>query len=318
MTDLIPEINQIESDDIILNRVRAEIDRQGITQGQAAKAAGISATTLTQLFNGTYNANPKAQLAKLDKWLTIIAEEAQAQFKMPPLPKWAETPTAGRIIKALFYAQRAGDVAVIYGGAGLGKTTATKEYRRRYPNVWIATMSPATSSVSTCLEKVCFSLGMKTPPPSGARMEREIISRIVNTGGLLLIDEAQHLSVQALDALRSLHDATNIGLALVGNEAVYTSMTGGNRASYLDRLYSRIGKRVKLTRAKKEDVVNLAAELGINPNDTQSIKLLVEIGGYSGALRSVVKTVRLASMIAKGETVEFKHLAKAWGDLSNA
>lgn len=317
MTDKLPEINQTETDDIILTHVRAEQDRRGITQAQVAKEAGVSPATLTQLFNGTYNANPKVQLAKLEKWLAAAAE-AQAQPKMLPLPEWTETPTANRVMAALGYAQMAGDVALIYGGAGLGKTTATKEYRRRYPNVWIATMTPATSSVATCLEKVCFALGMKNPPQGSARMEREILSRIANTGGLLLIDEAQHLSVQALDALRSLHDATGMGLALVGNEAVYTSMTGGNRAAYLDRLYSRIGKRVKLTRAKREDVINLSAVLGVNPNDSQAIKLLTDIGSRSGALRSVVKTVRLAAMFAGGEAVEYKHIKAAWGDLSNA
>jgi len=317
MTDLTKEINQTETDDIILTRVRAELDRRAITQGQVAKEAGVSAATLTQLFNGTYNANPRTQLAKLEKWL-VAAAEAQAQPKMPAAPEWTKTPTADRVLAALGYAQMAGDVTVIYGGAGLGKTTASKEYRKRYPNVWIATMTPATSSVATCLEKVCFALGMKNPPLAAARMEREIISRIASTGGLLLIDEAQHLSVQALDALRSLHDETGVGLALVGNEAVFTSMTGGNRAAYLDRLYSRIGKRVKLTRAKKEDVISLAAELGVNPNDSQSIKLLIDIGSRSGALRSVVKTVRLAAMFASGDAVEFKHIKAAWGDLSNA
>src|ERR1035437_1267786 len=52
------------------------------------------------------------------------------------------------------------------------------------------------------------------------------------TGGLLVIDEAQHLSVAALDQIRSIHDATDLGIALVGNQQVYARLTGGNRAAY--------------------------------------------------------------------------------------
>lgn len=311
------EIKQDPEVEVVLSRVRAEIERTGLTQGQAAKAAGLSSATLTQLLNGTYNANPETQVGKLAKWLDALAEK-QAQPAMPPAPDWTETPTSNRVLAALGYAQMAADVAVIYGGAGLGKTTSCKEYRRRFPSVWIATMTPATASVATALEEVCFALGMKSPPQGSARMQREILRRIADTNGLLIIDEAQHLSVQALDALRALHDATGIGLALVGNEAVYTSMTGGNRAAYLDRLFSRIGKRVKLVRATQADVSNLAAALGVSTDDKKAQKLLGQIGAQAGALRSVVKVLRLATMHAQGKAPAFQHIHASWEDLSRA
>ena len=168
------------------------------------------------------------------------------------------------------------------------------------------------------MAEVCFALGMKNPPASAARMQREIIRRISDTGGLLIVDEAQHLSVQALDSLRSLHDATGIGLALSGNEAIYASMTGGNRAPYLDRLFSRIGKRVKLARATKHDVMALAVSMGVSIEDKKALDFLVEIGNKAGALRSVVKVLRLAAMMAAGSEPEFSHIQSAWKDLSHA
>ncbi|MBF2055085.1 MAG: AAA family ATPase [Candidatus Sericytochromatia bacterium] len=306
----------IESpDQTILDRFRTEIQRRGITQAAAAKEAGLSAAALTQLLNGSYNANPASQLEKIERWLGMQAEQA-SHPEMPAAPSWAPTPTAERVLAALSYAQMASDVAVIYGGAGLGKTTACREYRRRISSVWIVTMTPATASVATCLEEICYALGLKSPPQGAAKMQREIIRRIADTNGLLVIDEAQHLSVQALDALRSLHDATGVGLALVGNEAVYTSMTGGNRAAYLDRLFSRIGKRVKLTRPTKNDVLRLSAAMGISADDNDSLRMLFEIASRAGALRSVVKTVRLATMMAGGASPALKHLQAAWKDLS--
>ncbi|HXF66233.1 MAG TPA: AAA family ATPase [Burkholderiales bacterium] len=297
--------------DDILARVRAEIERRGITQAQAAREIGVSPTTLTQLLGGTYAADPSRQLERLARWLGM-QEEQRAQPVMPAAPQWVTTPTAERVIAALGYAQMAGDVAVIYGGAGLGKTTAAREYARRYPNVWLATMSPATSGVTTALEEVCLALGFRDLPQGAARMQRAIVDRVRGTGGLLVVDESQHLGVAALDALRAIHDAAGVGLALIGNEMVYARMTGGSRAAYLDRLFSRIGKRVRLARATREDVERLASAFGVRNG---SLKLLVEIGGRAGALRAVVKTLRLASMMAGGSEIEPQHIEAAWKDL---
>jgi DNA transposition AAA+ family ATPase len=294
-----------------LARVRAEIERRGITQNQAAREIGVSATTLAQLLAGSYAADPARQVERLARWLALAAE-ARAQASLPPAPAWIATPLAERALAALGYAQMAGDVAVIYGAAGLGKTTAAREYARRYPNVWIATMSPATAGVTTALEEVCLALGFRDLPQGAARMSRAIVARIAGTGGLLVADEAQHLTVAALDALRALHDATGVGLALVGNEMVYARMTGGHRAAYLDRLYSRIGKRLRLTRASREDIELIAGAFGVKNG---AVKLLTEIGARAGALRAVVKTLRLAAMMARGGAIAPEHVEHAWRDL---
>jgi DNA transposition AAA+ family ATPase len=300
-----------QTGDDVIARVRAEIERRGITQAQAAREIGISPTTLTQLLGGTYAADPTRQIERLAKWLGL-QEEARAQAKLPPAPAWVNTPIAERVLAALGYAQMAGDVAVIYGVAGVGKSTAAREYARRYPNVWIATMSPATAGVSTALEEICLALGFRDLPQGAARMSRAIIARIAGAGGLIVVDEAQHLTVSALDAIRAIHDATGVGLALIGNEFVYARMTGGYRAAYLDRLFSRIGKRVRLARAGREDVERIASAFGLRNG---AVKLLVEIGARAGALRAVVKTLRLASMMAAGSGIEPQHIEAAWRDL---
>lgn len=298
----------------ILAQVRAEAERRGLTQRDVSREAGISQTSLSQLQGGTYGADPARLLERLSKWVAAQRERASVQ-RLPAAPAWVSTPTAERVLAALSYAQMAGDIAVVYGGAGLGKTSAVREYQRRYPSVWIATMSPATAGVTTCLEEVCLALGLRDLPQGAARMQRELVRRMAGTAGLLVVDEAQHLSVAALDALRALHDAGGIGLALVGNEAVYARMTGGNRAAYLDRLFSRIGKRVRLARATRDDVARLARCWGVSGGE--ALALLADIGARAGALRAVVKVLRLGQMMAAAEGVALgaAHLKAAWRDL---
>lgn len=306
---------QAEDPGEVIARVREEISRRGLSQAQVAREAGISPSSLAQLMGGTYAANPRKMTVRLAQWLARLSQQ-RAQPVMPQAPGWVSTPTAERILAALAYAHMAGDVAVIYGGAGVGKTTAAREYAARFPNIWIATMTPATAGVTTALEEVCLALGFRELPGGGARMQRELVARLQGSEGLLVIDEAQHLSVAALDALRALHDATGIGLALMGNELIYARMTGGTRAVWLDRLFSRIGRRLRVQRVVRDDVAALAAAHGVE--EAAALRRLVEIGGQAGALRAVGKTLRLARMMAAGQGTELgaDHIAAAWADLT--
>src|SRR5690606_2961156 len=171
-------------------------------------------------------------------------------------------------------------------------------YQASRPNVWIATMTPASSGVVTSLEDVCDALGI-SEGGGARRMFKAIVKRVRDTHGLLVIDEAQHLSVAALDQLRSIHDATGIGIALVGNEGVYSRMAGGRNASQLDRLFSRIGKRLGLRQSSEADIKAVVKAWGIS--DAKCMPVLIEIARRPGALRALTKVLRLASVTAMAE-----------------
>jgi DNA transposition AAA+ family ATPase len=107
--------------------------------------------------------------------------------------------------------------------------------------------------------------------------------------GLLIIDEAHELGRDALEAMRTIHDRTSIGLVLQGNEQVYTAMTGGNRAAYLDRLFSRIGKRVRIVKPTARDIDSLIQAWG---GGKDCAKVLHEIAAKPGGLRGMTKITR--------------------------
>ena len=288
-----------------------------VTQASIAREIGVSASALNQWLKGTYAGDNAAIESKLGIWLSALDERRASGESMPTAPAWAETPTGQRIIGALSYAQAAADIAMIYGGAGLGKTSAIKRYVALSLNVWHVTMTPASASVVTALEEVCAGLGLQEQG-GAAKLHRAIVRKVRGTGGLLVIDEAQHLSTAALDQIRSLHDATEIGIAFVGNQEVYARMTGGNRAAYLDRLHSRVGKRLALRQSSAEDIAVLIQAWGIN--DKECRQTLVDIAKKPGALRLLTKVLRLASMhaIAAGEAVCCTHVTKAWRELGGA
>ncbi|MCP1375354.1 AAA family ATPase [Dyella lutea] len=269
-----------------------------LSQALLSKEAGFSAATLNQWLLGKYAGDNESIDNKLRIWLDAHNSRRAARNAMPVAPDFVVTPTAKRILGTLGYAQMAGDMAVIYGNPGVSKSDTNKYYSKNSPNVWIATMTPSTSGVVTALQEIAEALGLDAD--GGARaIKKRICKRVLDTNGLLICDEAQHLSVAALDEIRAIHDATGVAIALVGNEGVFARMHGGREATKLDRLQSRIGKRLKIPQATTEDIKALIAAWGIT--DEKCERTLVEIARRPGALRTLTKTLRLASMYAAAE-----------------
>jgi hypothetical protein len=307
------EVLSTDAHDDVRESVLAVAGRDDLTQAAIAREAGVNAAALNRYLNGAYAGDNEALERKLSRWLDAYEARSREGQAMPAAPAWIETPTANQVLGALRYSQMAGDIAIVYGGAGLGKTAAALRYIEESPNVWRAVMTPATASVAAALEEVAEAVGLREIGGGGAKLQRAIVARMRGTYGLLIVDEAQNLSAAALDAIRSLHDLTGCGLALLGNEQVFSRMTGGNRAAYLDRLHSRIGKRVRLTRVGLEDVRALLNAWQIDAQ--RAGKVAFEIATKPGALRSLTKTIRLAAMVTPVEQIGADDLRRAWREL---
>jgi len=297
-------------------KIQALLAGGDYTQKQIAKFCQYSTGVISSWLKGAYTGDNSAVEEKLLKWLSSRERNAKTAAAMPAAPAWIDTPTGRRIHAVLMFAQAAGDLGCIYGGAGLGKTTALHAYAAASPNVWVSTMSPAHGGVSSALEEIAETIGLRGIPGRAARLQRELVNRLSNTGGLLIVDEAQHLNMRSLEAIRAIHDATGVGLVLCGNEAVFARLTGGSREATFAQLFSRLGKRLRLTKAAPGDVDAMADAFGVM--GTAERRFLAGIASKPGALRGVVKTLRLASVFAagKGEALTVEHLNAAWHDLA--
>lgn len=281
----------------VRERLRAiSEDDRSYPQTRIAKEAGVSSTTLSQFLSNTYQGNNAKVENTLLGWLRQY-EERLATGGLPEGPAWVTTPTSEKIMAGLRYAQMANDMVIVYGGAGLGKTKTVQRYAASTPNVFHVEMSPATHGVLTSLESIAIAVGLRDFGRQAAGMHRAICARLRGTNGLLVVDEAQHLGLQALDQVRSIHDATGVGIALVGNERVYSQMVGTNRAAYLDRLYSRVGKKIHLKKTVDGDADALIKAWGIE--DVSCVNRVRDIASKPGALRVLNKVLRLAATYAQ-------------------
>lgn len=284
----------------LIDRARATIAQRGLSQAKAAAEIGISAPTLNQWLNGKYQGNIPAVEADVEKWLSNQARRDQAAGAMPIAPEFFRSPSADKIVNALSYAQMAGDIACIYGNPGVGKTKSFRHYRDTNPSVWIATMSPDSAGLVPALEEVADAVGVRDAGGGARRIARAIRRKVEGTRGLLIIDEAQHLSTSALEEMRiSIHDATGLGLVFAGNPEVYSRLTGGNRSMRFAQIFSRIGMRLFIPRPTVGDVKALAQAWGVK--GPAEVELLKEVASEPGALRGASKVLALAAMASGGD-----------------
>jgi DNA transposition AAA+ family ATPase len=292
-------------------QVRGVMQFTGLTQRQISRESGVNQSQINQWLQSKYAGDNAELEEKIKRWL--VAQPRRDAAKGLRGPEWFSTPSAEQIIDALGVGQVVGDIVCIYGGPGVGKSVTLRHYQQNSPAVWIATMCPSMSGVIPALEEIAEAVGIREVPQGARRISRAIRKKIEGTQGLLIIDEAQHLSCAALEELRAIHDASRVGLALVGNETVYARLTGGTRANNFAQLFSRVGARLYLSKPSREDVEQFADAWRITGID--EIDFLEQIAKKPGALRGCDRVMKLASISQNTTAISVKHLRQAWSNL---
>jgi len=296
-------------------RVEEFLATEGIGKPAAADRSGMPYGTLTNFLADTYTGNNTAQARKLEAWLDSEAERKTAVRAMPKGHGFVMTETVADLINAMVYAQAAPDMALIVGVPGIGKTEAARHYAQTRRNVWLMTMTPSTGGVNGMFLKVMDALGIVEKSPS--RYARAIGAKLEGTGGLLIFDEAHNMKREALEEVRSFHDLHGIGVALIGNHGLIALLEGKARTAETAQLFGRIGRRIVQNDPRPADVAALIRQWSVT--EARTVKLLTTIANKPGGLRMMVKTLRVASVLAAGSagdevpTVGFDQVKAAYG-----
>lgn len=285
-----------------------------INERNIAKESGVNASALNQFLNRTKSKTRFDTVHdRLQTWYDTFQRRLEAEKELPDGPGFIHTNAAERIENAITYAHMANDISLIYGGAGVGKTETFREYVRNNSGVCLATMTAVHSTLKASMAEIGKCLGVKHAKDNASLFD-QICEQLKAKRGLLIIDEAQHLHIRSLDQLRQIHDATGCGLVLAGNEQVYSNITGGNRAEYLDRLYSRVGMRTRIQGVIPGDAEKIASAWGIT--DEAIISIIIDISRRPGALRTVHKTIKYACLLSGNRKPQTKHIRAAYKRLT--
>lgn len=283
----------------IKEKLNLVIKEEKLLQSNVAKELGYTAAVLSAYLKGTYTGDNKAVEKAIENWLKTQEKKVRVFVEAP---HFIEIPTAEKVFFSLDAARICKTIVPIYGASGVGKTKACQEYKKRYQNVWMITISPSRAGLGAFLYELALELGIKDAPRRKDTLSRLIYEKVKGTEGLIIVDESDHLTYDAIEELRYLQEKADIGFALIGNDKVYTKMQGGiNQAHEYARLWTRLGKPTPIKASTKGDIKAIAQAWGLDITDKDLMTVLYDIGGKAGGLRALTQYLRLAGMTAKGQ-----------------
>lgn len=285
--------------------LRGYIDKSGKTQTAVGNELGISGGAISAFLSGKYK-TPHTMIPKIQNLISMNAKKQVA----PKAPDFASTSISRTVHNAVAYAHLRGVISVVYGDAGVGKTSTVREYVRNDNLALLITISPTYASITGVNELIAAQLGLRERV--SRKLTAEIVDRLKGSGRVLIVDEAQHLTVRALNHLRCLSDESGIGVALVGNEEVYSKLRGSGKADFA-QLFSRVGmrKQVQTRDISMKDIENI---FGTYELDEGVLKLLLGIANTPYGLRGAVN-VYINTAAVYGEIKE-KEMAKVIRDMN--
>jgi DNA transposition AAA+ family ATPase len=280
-----------------------------------ASRIGQASSTLSLFATKNYKGDNQKVADAIFRHRQMLTAQAAIAVEMPTPPAFFETPTSRRITTMLSIAQL-GDMTIVAGGPGTSKSQTVHHYQASVSQVWVATMKPSTAGVNTMQIKVLEAMGERNAKGTPLALSTKIESLVRNTNGLLVLDEAQHLSEKALEEIRGWHDETGIGICLVGNEEVLTRLTLGNKRDAFARLASRIGNRLIFRGPTDGDAMALADAWDVQDDGQRAF--LVDIAHKPGGLRTCTKLMKMACMLAASERspLTLAHMQDAWAHLA--
>lgn len=276
---------------------RAEMDAAGLPIKQASRemGKGVGTATLSRWLAGSYTGDVPAVTARVAAWLQTRREGAAHSLAAAGLDRFAKTAAAADIEDALAYAQATGDIVLIHGPSGRGKTRTAEHYRAAHTGVHYLEATPAMTTMAGLLAAVAEAIGEPGEMRSAREAERLVIRNLRGRGALLVIDEADYLRASLLDELCSIRNKSGCGLALIGYDSVRMTV------ARCPKVIGRVGMRVDLRVLPAADVAAIAAgPLGRRPGKAE-VKALVKAARGKGGLHTLRRVLTEAWKLAQTE-----------------
>ena len=218
---------------------------------------------------------------------------------------------------AKLQASGGGQMALIVGQPGSGKTRALFDFKSVTPGALVCTVTAGEGGPFCAAQELMRALELGEPNARRLATERRRIGEAIGVGNMLLVDEAQYMvqfntrgadSWLALEWLRSMAEECHINIALIGDLFLLGMETN------LPQLWGRVSanRPVIIRETTKGDVTAIAASFSIQ--DATSLQVLRSVS-KRGGIRQVANCCRHAWAISGGRLPRAEDIGAAVEDL---
>ncbi len=268
-------------------QLRQVMETQGFTASAVARNLGISASALSQWLDNKYTGNVERINAAVQAFLQRQRERQQIpRFQ----PVFVQTSVANKVWEVCRLCHIEGEIGVVVGEAGVGKTEAAREYTRQNPDVLLIEADLGYTARSL-FHELARKLGFI---PSGTIHDvfEDVVDRLRGSQRLIIVDEAEHLPYRALELLRRVYDKAGIGIVLMGMPRLLANLRG-HKGEYR-QLYSRVGIYASVDKILLTDAEAIVQSVIPNANGLSKVFW----NNSHGNTRVLTKLIRRALRIA--------------------
>ena len=285
------------------------LDRE-MTWKEVTRAVDYDRTTLFRCLTGTYQAESWAKpLAKIRAYRKGVEKHSRAVEK-----KFAMNRQAQRVFGALDFALTQSTMVSLEGEARMGKTEAAKQWvEQRGPGRAVMIECPVIGSPIAVLKEIARKVGLSHKEKRQNMARR--IGNAFSSDRVLVIDEAGRMfpkgkgSPEALDEIRSIHDRTGCGIALLVTRADVKKLT--ESAYMVGQLIGRIDLPAMLPEFEQNDVDVIVNQFGkFSKPIRQKLYRVATQPGRLGAMLSILKTANRFALKNREEITD-KHVEAA-------
>lgn len=297
----------------IVESVRGAMQARGLTQGEVARQAGMSAAVLSSVLSGSYKGNSDEAARKIERWRADMEVADRLNAGLGRFDDFVETPTAVKIEHVCTFTRARRIIGLIAGASGVGKSKALRQIPGHHSRAWYCQFKREDGrTVPATLAAIGRAIGLYSTSTRGSTLSGMIVDQVSRTNGLLILDEAQHLRCNSLETVRSIFDASedekgrSVGLVLAGHLDLV------DKVAALPQLDGRVGRRLVLPTATEADVDALCEHWELAC--PQARNLLRSRARDRTGLRRIAKVFELAVSIAarEGTSPTYEHVRSAW------
>lgn len=259
------------------------------SQTVLAKEIGISGTALSQYLSGKYP-TPGSIEPKIEEFFELM----EAAAMVIKAPEYADTSISAETYNVIAYCHANRCIGVIIGDAGIGKTKGAQKYAGTYSEAIFITANRVCKSPRDIYRMFARKLRINENRKL-SDLHYDIHAKLDGSNKILIIDEAQHLSLAAIDGIRDFNDENfesglpPVGIVLIGNHELLTKMTGRYDQS-LAQLFNRVQIKRQMYTAQilVEDIKKLFPVFEEKSSEKE-IKFLHGIATSRWGVRGAVK-----------------------------
>ena len=225
--------------ELVRSELRSFIEQTSTSQSAVARAIGVSPTQISQFLNGKYPGDNEGLAADIVKVMRNHNQKALKKSKDDEGEKFTPyyTHDFSRAMFVIDDTIEDREMAVIYGEPGTGKSVIMKAAKQKYPNA-VLIEATLNTNAAAFLDELLLKLNLSVSGKKASDKHRAIVDFLnkPNTDKVILVDEAEHLSVRSLEDLRRIYDFTGTPIVLCGTYILIKNLRGKN--GELKQLYS--------------------------------------------------------------------------------